>query len=302
MIMIEEYVFAFIFGLLAWISSLQFAKLYPHNVKYGKYVLYLHSLCCILGIYELTLTIYGQTQDEHLDILLALAIPSHYQLFITNFIFFQWLKIYFSDGYTAEWLINFKWCAICSSVVSFIALLIPIMVLSIYNHLSNTIYKSILYTGGSYCILMSISFISVAHLLMRRVIKTANLSGQLQDPSVCRRLLGSGIVFSSAYLIQGAILYSSVIFDDGAAFKDHMRLIHSVFRGCIILILWNTLWLYSKIIRQRVILFKDYSPASNDSLEKMGARNEIMGFEHVVKEEAKEAEGAFASRHRGNCI
>ena len=65
-----------------------------------------------------------------------------------------------------------------------------------------------MYTVGTYCILMSIGFITVAIKLMKRVMKTSNLSGVTTDKSVCKRLLGSGIILSSAYFLQGMIICS----------------------------------------------------------------------------------------------
>lgn len=60
----------------------------------------------------------------------------------------------------------------------------------------------VMYTMGGYCISMAFSFAIIAVALMRRVIKSANLSGIATNPVVICRLLGSGTVFFVAYLIQ----------------------------------------------------------------------------------------------------
>ena len=221
-LMFEEYIFAFLFGILAWIASLQFAKLYPHNVKYGKYVLYLHSLLVILGIYQVILSYFEPTQlyiiqaqhknpykdpsnHTYIKILIIFSIPAHFELFITNFIFFQWLKIYFSVGVTEGWLVCCKWFMTIMSIISFMGLISSIIlcIIPLFDEWTLLIYQVIMYTVGTYCVLMAIGFITVAIRLMKRVIKTTNLSGVRADKSVCRRLLGSGIILSTAYFIQG---------------------------------------------------------------------------------------------------
>eukprot|EP01084_Bolivina_argentea_P023448 43737_1 len=251
----EEYIFAIIFGILSWASSLQFAKLYPHNVKYGKYVLYLHSLLFILGVFEVFLSCYEPTQlhsiqnnVKNIQILLIFSIPAHFELFITNFIIFQWIKIYFSVGVTEGWLIYYKWIMVFLSVLSFMGLLMSFIIITTFDKYVNLI-NILMYIVGSYCILMSILFISVAYLLMRRVLKTSNLAGITTDKSVCRRLLGSAVVLSSSYFIQGTIIICT---DTNSVFIAYIRWIAVVFKLCTIMIIVNTLLLYSKIIHQRL--------------------------------------------------
>ena len=107
-----------------------------------------------------------------------------------------------------------KWIMLTLSVISFLGLLTSIILTIIpdlYASSTTLIYTVVMYTVGSYCTLMAIGFITVAVKLMRRVMKTSNLSGVTTDKSVCKRLLGSGIVLSSAYFLQGICYFHNEI-------------------------------------------------------------------------------------------
>ena len=96
---------------------------------------YVHSVMFALGILQSIMAIYPQTsinwitfadnhnhKNQYVKLMLIFAIPYHLQLFLTNFILFIWLKIYYAVGVTDGWLNKLKRIMIIASIISFIIL------------------------------------------------------------------------------------------------------------------------------------------------------------------------------------
>lgn len=118
----DGYAFAVCFAIIAWYTSLQIAKFVPHNISHSQQVIYVHATIVIFAVFEAFLSFFDSTLDmnEKWHILLLYCMPSLAQLWMTNFLFFVWMKIYFSSGYTLNWLRYLRTSAITLCSISFI--------------------------------------------------------------------------------------------------------------------------------------------------------------------------------------
>ena len=144
---IDNYIIFSLFIVIGWLSSLQILRLTPHGINKSKQIILIHIIILLLSIFEIIINIIPYTQlsninskfnksinnnnnnnnDIHLSkfypywrILLILSFPSHWCLWITNFIFFIWLKIYYSVGVSNKILIRFRNIVVIIFSISFI--------------------------------------------------------------------------------------------------------------------------------------------------------------------------------------
>ena len=86
-----------------------------------------------------------------------------------------------------EWLGSGHDFAFVALFVLFFAVILCVTVMSVVSF---------------YCTAMAFLFIILAIALMKRLIRSSNMSGVATNPVVICRLLGSGTVFFVSYLVQ----------------------------------------------------------------------------------------------------
>lgn len=147
---LEEYLFAIVFIGIAWIASVQGARLFPHGIKKGRQVGYVHFVIVGIGVIEFALPLYSETRidsirndspTQYWKLILLFGIPYHMQLWLTNFIFFIWLKIYYSVGVTDGWLRALRRMFIVLSSISFVVLIfVTILCLFLTQQLTSLLF------------------------------------------------------------------------------------------------------------------------------------------------------------------
>ena len=97
-----------------------------------------------------SITKYNDNDKYYWQLLLLFGIPYHLQIWLTNFILFIWLKIYYSIGVTDGWLQKLRKLILILTSISLIILILSTIYISIFQETQDSITLLLFQIGMLY--------------------------------------------------------------------------------------------------------------------------------------------------------